>query len=140
MKIKVERVQRDDDVTIGVLTIEGSEFSCYTLEDPVREIPGAPVSEWKVYGKTAIPVGTYAVSVTYSPRFNTPLPLLAAVPGFEGVRIHAGNFARDTEGCLLVGLQRAEKSIVQSRAAMGELLPIILDAQRRGERVTIEIV
>ncbi len=140
MKIKVDRVQRDEDVTIGVLTIEGSDFTCFTLEDPVREIPGQPVSAWKIHGETAIPAGTYAVSVTYSPRFNTPLPLLAAVPGFEGVRIHAGNFARDTEGCLLVGLQRAEKSIVQSRAAMGELLPIILDAQRRGERVTIEIV
>lgn len=140
MKIKVERVQRDEDVTIGVLTIEGSDFTCYTLEDPVREVPGVPVKEWKVYGETAIPVGTYAVSVTYSPRFNTPLPLLAAVPGFEGVRIHAGNFARDTEGCILVGLQRADKSLVQSRAALSDLLPKILDAQRRGERVTLEIV
>lgn len=140
MKIKVERVQRDEDVTIGVLTIEGSDFTCYTLEDPVREVPGVPFKEWKVYGETAIPVGTYAVSVTYSPRFNTPLPLLAAVPGFEGVRIHAGNFARDTEGCILVGLQRADKSLVQSRAALSDLLPKILDAQRRGERVTLEIV
>lgn len=139
MKIKVDRVQRDEDVTIGVLTIEGSDFTCFTLEDPVREVPGVPVKDWKIPGETAIPAGTYAVSVTYSPRFNTPLPLLAAVPGFEGVRIHAGNFARDTEGCLLVGLQRAEKSIVQSRAALAELLPKILDAQRRGERVTLEL-
>lgn len=139
MKIKVERVQRDDDVTIGVLTIEGSDFRCFTLEDPVREVPGVPVSEWKIRGKTAIPAGTYEVRITYSPRFNTPLPLLLFVPGFEGVRIHAGNFARDTEGCLLVGLERADKAIVQSRAAMSELMPKIADAQRRGERITIEI-
>ncbi len=140
MKIKVERVQRDDDVTIGVLTIEGSSFRCFTLEDPVREVPGLPVKEWKIAGQTAIPAGTYEVQITYSPRFNTPLPLLLRVPGFEGVRIHAGNLARDTEGCLLVGMQRAEKSILQSRAAMAELMPKIADAQRRGERVTLELV
>lgn len=139
MRIKVSRVQRDEDVTIGVLTIDGSDFSCFTLEDPVREQAGRPVAEWKIAGETAIPAGTYEVRITYSPRFNTPLPLLLAVPGFEGVRIHAGNFARDTEGCLLVGLQRAEKSIVQSRAALAELMPKIADAQRRGERVTLEL-
>lgn len=139
MKIKVERVQRDEDVTIGVLTIDGSDFRCFTLEDPVREVPGVPVNEWKIPGETAIPAGTYEVQITYSPRFNTPLPLLLRVPGFEGIRIHAGNLARHTEGCLLVGIGREAKAITQSRAAMAELLPMISDAQRRGERVTLEL-
>ena len=65
--------------------------------------------------------------------------LLLAVPGFEGVRIHPGNTAADTEGCLLPGRVRLGKSVGQSVLAFNDLFARINDAQRRRELVTIDI-
>ncbi len=119
--------------TIGKLLIDGV-FECYTLEDVVR-----PIGE-KVFGETAIPYGEYDVIITYSPHFQRDLPLLLSVPNFEGVRIHPGNTAADTEGCLLVGLERTGTTVTQSRLAFDALFPKIRNAIDTGEKVTIEYV
>lgn len=100
-----------EQCTIGSLWL-ADDLVCYTLEDKVREpLPwweGADMrpSAWKVKGATAIPRGAYMVRNTLSPRFRKVLPRLEAVPGFSGILIHKGNSAADTEGCILVGLQR----------------------------------
>ena len=39
-----------------------------------------------------------------SPRFGEVLPLIGNVVGRTGIRIHAGNYPRDTAGCILVGV------------------------------------
>lgn len=109
------------EATPGFLTIEG-RFLCWTLEDRVREQVGVPVEQWKVPGKTAIPVGTYPLRVTWSPRFKTMLPHVDRVPGFSGIRIHAGNTVEDTEGCILVGLRREGSRILDSRVALDQLM------------------
>lgn len=114
MKLKLKRQDYSDSRTIGRLSIDGEDF-CWTLEDAVRTGP-------KVYGKTAIPAGTYAVKLTMSPRFARILPLLIDVPGFDGVRIHPGNTAADTEGCLLVGTGRTNDAITGSRDAFNALM------------------
>lgn len=114
MKLKLKRQDYSDARTIGRLSIDGEDF-CWTLEDRVRTGP-------KVPGQTAIPAGTYTVRLTMSPRFGRILPLLIDVPGFEGVRIHPGNTAADTEGCLLVGTGRTEDTITGSRDAFNALM------------------
>ena len=115
MKLTLERFLIGEQRTIGRLLIDG-EFFCYTLEDRVRE-PG-----FKVYGATAIPAGTYQIGMSYSARFKMVLPLLKQVPGFDGIRIHAGNTESDTEGCILVGHNLLHDRIGSSRMALADLI------------------
>ena len=112
MKIEVKRLHRTDNSTIGELTIDG-KFECYTLEDTERDV--------KIKGETAIPKGTYKVIINQSNRFKKLLPLLINVPNFEGVRIHPGNSNHDTEGCILVGMNRSVDYITKSRKAFDSL-------------------
>lgn len=128
-------LQRDDATaarTIGHLFVDG-EYVCFTLEDAVRDGP-------KVIHETAIPVGRYRVVITRSQRFARMLPLLRDVPGFDGIRIHAGNTDKDTAGCILVGLGRANDSIQSSQLALAELQPKIAGALARLEDVWITIL
>jgi len=99
MLIEVKRDICKENFTLGKMFID-KEFYGYTLEDTVRK-PGQ-----KVPGKTAIPAGSYKVTVTYSNHFKKMLPLINDVPEFDGVRIHGGNSAADTNGCLLVAKNR----------------------------------
>jgi hypothetical protein len=109
MKILLKRLHKTANSTIGELSING-KFECYTLEDVERES--------KIYGKTAIPKGTYEIVMTMSNRFKVVLPLLLNVKNFEGVRIHAGNSAKDTEGCILLGQTRSVDFIGNSKMAL----------------------
>lgn len=109
MKITVKRTFKGPEYTIGKLYIDDAYF-CDTLEDTVRSI--------KIAGKTAIPAGTYKVKKTMSPRFKTILPEILNVPNFTGVRIHSGNTAKDTDGCLLLGLNKAKGAVLCSKNAM----------------------
>lgn len=138
MELVLQRKPSRGHSTLGELYADGV-FSCFTLEDVVRERPGEPVSAWKVKGETAIPVGRYRVTVTKSARFGRDLPLLNLVPGFEGVRIHTGNTSADTEGCILVGSQIAGEAIVESRAAFQRLFEAIEGELAAGEEVWMEI-
>lgn len=133
MELTLKRIQLDPDVTIGQLAIDGAPY-CYVCEDTVRP-PGAP----KVYGQTAIPAGRYRVIITWSPHFNRMLPLLVNVPGFDGVRMHPGNKASDTEGCLLPGLDHQPKGVGRSVLAFEPLLARIAAAIDAGADVYIEV-
>lgn len=106
--------------TLGSLYIDGSWF-CFTLEDPVRDL--GPDGKGKIPGETAIPAGNYKVAIDQSTRFNRLMPHILDVPFFEGVRIHSGNTASDTEGCVLVGMQKIDESTIgQSRIAFEALM------------------
>jgi lysozyme len=126
MELKLVRDVCGADCTLGKLFVDG-EFDCYTVEDVVR--PDGP----KVPGKTAIPEGRYRVVVSRSPRFGRDLPLLENVPDFEGVRIHPGNTAEDTEGCIIPGRVRAARGVAQSRVAFDKLFAA-LQAELSGGR------
>lgn len=108
MKLKLVRDTFTQKSTIGRLFIDGAEF-CHTLEDCVRAV--------KIPNETAIPEGTYRVFINHSNRFDRNMPLVSDVPGFEGIRIHAGNTDKDTEGCILLGFTRSTDFIGESRKA-----------------------
>lgn len=112
MMLELRRKEFTEESTIGDLYING-KWICHTLEDPVRK--------QKINGITAIPAGTYKGVFTMSYRFKKILPLILDVQNFAGIRIHSGNTAKDTEGCILVGLEKKPNMIWKSRDAMLKL-------------------
>lgn len=134
MEIKLVRGKASAISVEGKLYVDGV-FECYTVEDAPKDV--------KVYGKTGIPKGKYKVVVTTSTRFGKRLPLLLDVPGFKGIRIHAGNSSKDTEGCIIVGAVNARTDddwVGSSKVAMSRLLPKIEEALAAKEAVWIEVV
>lgn len=118
MRLLLLRQPSAAGATIGELLLDG-QHQCWTCEDVVRP-PGE-----KVYGQTAIPAGTYQVKIGWSPKFGRDMPRLQDVPGFEGILIHWGNTSADTDGCILVGRQKAAASVLESRLAFDSLYPLI---------------
>lgn len=140
MKLTLKRIALRSTYTIGRLYVDGDYF-CDTLEDTVRDLNKDGKfdnGEKKVYGKTAIPYGTYEIKWTYSPRFKKYTPQLMNVPSFEGIRIHSGNTSADTEGCLILGENKQVGKVLNSRATINKFYPIIKKACSKG-KVTIEI-
>jgi hypothetical protein len=129
MDLKLVRTDLTSQSTVGELYVDG-KFECYTLEDVVRPV--------KIKGMTAISAGVYEVVISHSARFQRLLPLLLNVPNFDGIRIHAGNTAADTEGCLLVGQGKASNAISGSRNAFNALFAKLQAAAAR-EKIFIEI-
>jgi len=136
VKILVERDIFGDNYTTSRVFIDG-RFFCYCLEDTDRKLEDNP--EAKVYGETAIPRGTYKLLVDFSGRFQRELPRLLDVPGYSGIRIHAGNVPADTHGCLLLGTSRKDGMVVNSRIAMVKFMELLDLAYDRGERVEVTI-
>lgn len=128
MIITVRRIAMKDTYTIGKLYIDGVYF-CDTIEDKDRGLDDSmeesEIRKKKVYGLTAIPLGTYKVEITYSPKFKKNLPLLIGVKGFEGIRIHSGNTAKDSLGCIIVGRNKKVGMVLDSRSTMTKLLKVL---------------
>lgn len=120
--------------------LEGGDFLCDVLEDVVREVPGESVESWKVFGVTAIPSGTYRITFETSNRFGPNTLTVNDVDGFSGVRCHAGNYAKDTEGCLLFGERDSDCTVTHSRVTLEKMKNRIKDAMGMGEEIWLEIV
>ncbi len=131
-EIKVVRFIFTPESTIGQLYFNGSLFG-YTLEDFDRDLKQdtslEDIKKIKVFGKTCIPTGTYKTIITESKRFGKDLPLLLDVPGFAGVRIHSGNKATDSEGCILVGSSFGRDVVNNSRETMRKLMDVLEDCK-----------
>lgn len=140
MKMELHRKYRKSGYTIGILYING-RFICNTLEDTDRgltdKMSANEIAAVKVKGKTAIPTGTYPVMMSYSPRFKKQMPLICGVKGFEGIRIHSGNSAEDTEGCILCGKNTEVGRITNSKQWTEKVYDYIRGGLKQG--VTIDI-
>ncbi|MGM9737830.1 MAG: DUF5675 family protein [Candidatus Cryptobacteroides sp.] len=154
MRLKVERKWRKDTYTIGRLFIDG-EFFCNTLEDKDRGLKQSDTIEQikkvKVYSETAIPIGTYSIEMdVVSPKYRSvqwykdlcegKMPRLIDVPGFEGILIHPGTSALDSAGCLLVGENKGNGKLLNSRVTFSKLYAKMNKAHKNGEEITIEYV
>jgi hypothetical protein len=137
MEMKLTRIAKRKSYTIGKLEVDGKPF-CDTLEPTWRDI-GYGRPGHKVKGHTAIPDGRYPVVITKSEKFNKWLPLLVGVPMFKGVRIHAGNTAEDTEGCILVGENLKAGMVLNSRTWTHRLVQAITEARTRDEAIWITV-
>lgn len=148
MRIRIDRAWRKKGYTISRVIINGERFGdgkkwCSVLEDEDRGLTSdmtvQEIRSLKVAGKTAIPRGIYKCHITYSPKFKRMLPLLQGVKGYSGIRIHSGNTASDTEGCLLPGINDAVGRVNNSHYWFNLLFTRIQDAERAGEQIWIEI-
>jgi len=128
MRLTINRTLREHN-TLGVLSAE----ICYTLEDPVRDV--------KIQGKTAIPAGTYRVTLENSPKFGPDTITLHNVPDFTSIRVHGGTTVEHTDGCPLVGLELSETGLEPgtSQPALRILKALVKAAIAEKQDVWIEI-
>ena len=139
MKIKLVRIAFKETYTIGKLYVDGV-YECDVIEDKDRGLDDSmtvnEILKRKIKGQTAIPTGHYNIEITYSPKYKRMMPLLIGVKGFSGIRIHSGNTAKDTEGCLLVGKNKQVGMVLESRDTYQRLF-----AMMQGEKnITIDII
>lgn len=138
MNITLIRKYKLPTYTIGKLYID-EEYFCDTLEDKDRGLADnmtvGEISKIKIKKETAIPTGTYKITITYSNRFKKNMPLINDVKGFEGIRIHSGNTDKDTEGCILVGFNKIKGNVINSRDTYNKLFSIL----SKSNNITITI-
>ena len=142
MDLKLVRRYKKNGYTIGKLYVDG-EYFCDTLEDTDRGLSQdaayATNKRKKVQGETAIPTGRYQVTLgVKSPKYSKRkaydwckgyLPRLLSVPCFDGILIHAGNTAFDTDGCILVGKNREVGMVLDSMATLKRLYKKLKEAK-----------
>jgi len=139
MLLTLQRSTFTEQSTEGQLTFDDGTV-LYTLELPNKDgLPGS-----------CIPAGTYPVVLAPSPKFSLSedtwvlkyaalIPHVIQIPNRTNILIHWGNDAQDTDGCILVGLQRAENFIGSSRKAF-EMLWGRIETPARSNDCTIEII
>jgi hypothetical protein len=153
MKIELTRIYNCPTYCIGRVRVD-NVYICDTIEDTDRGLDDSMTREQirkiKVYKMTAIPTGTYDVTLAIqSPKFvtyeyyrdfcNGYLPRLIGVKGYEGILIHKGNKASQSAGCLLVGYNTVKGCVTSSQAAFEKLYGILKAAHDRREKITITI-
>lgn len=152
MKLTIKRTITRNNYTLGELYIDG-QFFCSTLEDKDRGLTQSmsveQIKSIKVPGETAIPKGTYKVTLdVVSPKFSKypfymevcegKLPRLIDVKGYEGVLIHvADGIKRDSllQGCIGIGNLSSEEYLINGKQVFTEFYNRI-----KGNDVELEIL
>lgn len=157
MKLILERNWSKETYTIGKLyyideDTQAKRYIADTLEDADRRLTDdmtiEAIKKLKVYAETAIPSGTYQITLnTISPKYSKrkyykdlcggKVPRLLGVKGYDGVLIHIGNTNKDTAGCILVGENKVKGRVINSTKAFEKLYKILKSA-RYGTQIEIK--
>lgn len=149
MKLILERNYPKETYTIGNLyyideETNSKKFICNTLEDTDRRLTNdmneEQIKKLKVYAETAIPTGTYQISLNVvSPKYvkrsyyknlcDGKVPRLIGVKGYDGILIHIGNTNKDTCGCILVGENKVKGRVINSTKTFEKLYKILKSAK-----------
>lgn len=154
MRVEIVRIYNCPTYCIGRLYVDGA-CVCDTLEDTDRGLDeGMDEGEMrkvKVHSKTAIPTGTYKVTMgVRSPKFSQYkfyadlcggcLPRLVGVKCFEGVLLHCGSTAQNSSGCVLVGKNTVKGRLTDSQKVFTKLMKQhFIPAKMLGEDITLKI-
>ena len=156
MELILKRIALRSEYTIGKLYVNG-EYVCDTIEDTVRDLDKDGKfanGEVKIPGKTAIPYGRYEITMkvkspkysnfskySWAKKYDGYLPRLLNVPHFEGVLIHVGNSALDSEACVLVGENKVVGKVINSVNTFRRLMDdYLVPAKKRNENIVITII
>lgn len=160
MKLRLRRIALRDTYTIGKLEVwkdNAWAYLCDTVEDKVRDLNKNGVfdnGEKKVYAETAIPYGTYKITMNvvspkfsnydkypYARKYHAQMPRLLNVNSFDGILIHSGSSAKSSAGCIIVGKNKIVGQVVESQQVWCSLMEnYFWPAKKTGETITIEII
>ena len=133
MKLTIRRYKDIYDGTLGKFELTGVNTvltTGYTLESAGPDTTAR--------GKDRrIPAGLYQVAWHKSPKFNRVVPVLfnEQVPKDRYIEIHAGNYPKHTEGCILVGKWANDEGVFESVKTLEALLSFI-----QGKDLEVEIL
>lgn len=156
MELTLKRIALRSEYTIGKLYVNG-EYVADTIEDTVRDLDKDGKfanGEVKIPGKTAIPYGRYEITMkvkspkysnftkySWAKKYDGYLPRLLNVPHFDGVLIHVGNSALDSEACVLVGENKVVGKVINSVNTFRRLMDdYLIPAKKRNEKIVITII
>ena len=156
MELILKRISLRSEYTIGKLYVDG-KYVCDTIEDAVRDLDKDGKfanGEVKIPGKTAIPYGRYEITMkvkspkysnfskySWAKKYDGYLPRLLNVPHFDGVLIHVGNSALDSEACVLVGENKVVGKVINSVNTFRRLMDeYLVPAKKRNEKISITII
>lgn len=115
--LKMYRKEFDSTKTLSYLMIESRLFG-FVLEPPLN------ANKRQI---SCIPAGIYRYKKYHSARYGCTCLAVYDVPNRDYIAMHPGNYASDTEGCLLVGLSIYNKAVMNSRKALAALMGKIDD-------------
>ena len=156
MELTLKRIALRSEYTIGKLYVDG-KYVCDTIEDAVRDLDKDGKfanGEVKIPGKTAIPYGRYEITMkvkspkysnfskySWAKKYDGYLPRLLNVSQFDGVLMHVGNSALDSEACVLVGENKVVGKVINSVNTFRRLMDdYLVPAKKRNERIVIAII
>jgi hypothetical protein len=126
--IELRRLEKTDKCIIGSLQIDDLE-TYSTLENPDLE---------NQRFISCVPAATYLCRRTTSPKFGETFEIL--VPDRDHILFHAGNTAKDTSGCILIGSHtgwlNGNRAVLSSRKAVKRFMEALADVDSFTIKIT----